>query len=129
MIEPVGMVDSLIPVCGEDSLRRFPFTFIVVKLGVDFTELGLDWTNSSIVRERRTGRLAVTTWPGRCSLGHTGLRTLHLVSLPSTLSSCDCKTTGVDFGTIPPRRNFKIIGTDMEGVFVLRYDPELDDVI
>ena len=42
MVQPVGMVDSLIPVCREDFLRRFPFTFTVVELGVDFTELELD---------------------------------------------------------------------------------------
>ena len=33
----------------------------------------------SITGERFTGRPAVTTWPGRDSLGHTDLRTLYLV--------------------------------------------------
>ena len=36
------MADSLIPDCREDPLRRFPFTFTVGELGVDFTELELD---------------------------------------------------------------------------------------
>ena len=33
----------------------------------------------SITRERRTGRPASTTWPGRCSLVHTDFRTFYLV--------------------------------------------------
>ena len=36
------MLDSLIPDCRENPLRRFLFTFTVVELGVDFTELELD---------------------------------------------------------------------------------------
>ena len=42
MVQPVGMVDSLIPVCQENALKRFPFTFTAVELGVDFTELELN---------------------------------------------------------------------------------------
>ena len=42
MVQPLGMVESLIPVCREDFLRRLPFSFAVVELGVDFTELELD---------------------------------------------------------------------------------------
>ena len=42
MVQLVGMVDSLIPVRRENFLSRFPFTFTVVEIGVNFTELELD---------------------------------------------------------------------------------------